>query len=176
MSVSSKNNIKTINYLKRNELSILKTEKRDLSIEKPRKHLSLKNTFYNIDPKKKINEKLTILNYITDKSVGRFSAKTALTDASLGKLDYDLSMVNKYDEKLNNSLSFISDFDLEEDLKVNDSFNSCDNDNSCIEEIEIKTKTNKKIIDNVNNNEYDIEFEKEWDDIQKILLKNKSSQ
>ena len=176
MSASSKNNIKIIKYLKRNELSLLKTEKRDLSIEKSRKYLSLKNAFYNIESKKKINEKLTILNYITDKSVGRFSAKTTLTDASPGKLDYDLSMVNKYDENLNNNLSFISDFDLEEDLKVNDSFNSCDNDNSCIEEIEIKTKTNKKIIDNVNNNEYDIEFEKEWDDIQKILLKNKSSQ
>ena len=171
MSVSSKNNIKIIKYLKRNELSLLKTEKRDSSFEKPRKHLSLKNAFYNFEPKKKFNEDLIILNYITDKSDGRFSAKTALTNTSPSNLDYNLDMVKKYDENLNNSLSFISDFNLEKDLKLNNSFNSCDNDDS-IEEIEIKTKT-KKII---NNNVFDIEFEKEWDDITKLLLKNKSSQ
>ena len=108
MSVSSKNIIKKIKNLKRNELSLSKTEKRDLSPEKPRKYLSLKNAFYNTEPKKKFNEKLTILNYITDKSDGRFSAKTALSDASQNKLDYDLCMVNKYDEHLNSSLSFIS--------------------------------------------------------------------
>jgi hypothetical protein len=81
-------------------------------------------------------------------------------------------MVKKYDENLNTSLSFISDFDLEEYLKLNNSFNSCDNDDSCIEEIEIKTKTKK----NINNDVFDIEFEKEWDDITKLILKNKSSQ
>jgi hypothetical protein len=173
MSVSSKDNIKIRKNLKRNELSLLKTEKRDNSSEKPRKHFSLKNAFYNIEPKKKFNEDLVILNYITDKSDGRFSAKTALTNASPNKLDYDLTMINKYDENLN-SLSCISDFDLEEDLKNNDSFNSCDNDDSCIEEIEIKTKANKNI-NNVNNNEFDIEFEKEWDVITQILLKKKTS-
>ena len=172
MSVSSKNNIKIIKYLKRNELSLLKKEKRDLSSEKPRKHLSLKNAFYNIEPKKKFNENLVILNYITDKSDGRFSAKTALTNTSPSDLDYNLDMVKKYDENLNTSLSFISDFDLEEYLKLNNSFNSCDNDDSCIEEIEIKTKTKK----NINNDVFDIEFEKEWDDITKLILKNKSSQ
>ena len=87
MSVSSKRIIKKIKYLKRNELSLLKTEKRDLSSEKPRKYLSLKNTFYNTEPKKKINEKLIILNYITDKSDERFSAKMALSDSSPNKLD-----------------------------------------------------------------------------------------
>jgi len=172
MSVSSKNNIKIIKYLKRNELSLLKKEKRDLSSEKPRKYLSITNAFYNIEPKVKFNENLAILNYITDKSDGRFSAKTALTNISQSNLDYNLDMIKKYDENLNTSLSFISDFDLEEDLKPNNSFNSCDNDDSYIEEIEIKTKT-KKII---NNNVFDIEFEKEWDDITKLLLKNKSSQ
>lgn len=175
MSVSSKNNIKIIKNLKRNELSILKSEKRDYSSEKSRKHLSLKNVFYNIEPKKKINENLTILNYITDKTDRRFSATTALTSTAPGNLDYSLDMIKKYDENLNNDLSFISDFDLEEELKVNDSFNSCDNDDSCIEEIEIKIKTNKNNINNVNNIEYDIEFEKEWDDIKKLLEK-KSSQ
>ena len=178
MSVSSKSNIKIINYLKRNELSLLKREKRDYSSEKPRNYLSLKNAFYNFEPKKKINENLVILNYITDKNDGRFSEATALTSATPNNFDYNLEMVKKYDENLNTSLSFISDFDLEEDKKLNDSFNSCDNDDSCVEEIEIKTKTNKKNINNVNNvnnNQYDIEFEKEWDDIKKIL-KNKSSQ
>ena len=65
-------------------------------------------------------------------------------------------MANNYDEHLNTSLSFISDFPLEEDLKINDSFNFCDNDDCYVEEIEIKTKENKKIINNVNSNEYDI--------------------
>ena len=41
-----------------------------------------------------------------------------------------------------------------------------------MEEIEIKTKANK----NINNDVFDIEFEKEWDDITKLILKNKSSQ
>ena len=171
MSVSSKNNIKIINFPKRNELSLFKTEKRDFSSEKPRKHISLKNIFYNIGPKKKFNENLTILNYITDKTDRRFSATTALTNTAPSNLDYNLDMIKKYDENLNTSLSFISDFDLEEDLKENKSFNSCDNDDSC-EEIVIKTKTNDE---NINNNEFDNEFKKEWDDIKELLLKHKSS-
>ena len=170
MSVSSKNNIKIIKYLKRNELSLLKKEKRDLSSEKPRKHLSLKNAFYNIEPKKKFNEDLVILNYITDKSDGRFSAKTALTNTSPSDLDYNLDMVKKYDENLNTSLSFISEFDLEDDEKENNSFNSSENE-SCIEEIEIKK--NKKIL--VENEEFYFELDKEWEDIREHLLNKENN-
>ena len=84
-------------------------------------------------------------------------------------------MINKYDENLNNSLSDISDFDLEEDEKKNDSFNSCDNEDSCVEEIEIKTltKTNKKFLDNNEKEQIDFEFEKEWNDIKDLLFNKK---
>ena len=86
--------------------------------------------------------------------------------------DYDLCMINKYDENLNDSLSFISDFDLEEDKnKLNDSFSSCDNNENSMEQIEIKTKTNKI---NNDNEKYDFELEKEWNDIKELLLKKDS--
>ena len=81
-------------------------------------------------------------------------------------------MINKYDENLNDSLSFISDFDLEEDKnKLNDSFSSSCYDENSVEQIEIKTKTNKIYND---NEEYDFELEKEWNDIKESLLKNDS--
>ena len=68
--------------------------------------------------------------------------KTTLTDSFPTKNKYELYMINKYDENLNPDLSFISEFDLEEDFnKSNDSFNSSDNDDSEIEQIEIKTRT-----------------------------------
>ena len=58
----------------------------------------------------------------------RYSVKTSLTNSNSEKIEYDLCMINKYDENLNSSLSFISEFDLEEDLNENDSFNSCEED------------------------------------------------
>ena len=80
-------------------------------------------------------------------------------------------MINKFDEKLYTSLSFISEFDLESDSKENDSFNSIQND-SCIEEIEIKT--NEKILDNIDREIFDFEFDKEWEHIQDELLNKES--
>ena len=89
-------------------------------------------------------------------------------------------MINKYDESLNESLSFISEFDLEQDENnQNDSFNSCDNDNESIEQIEIKTdiKTNSNKRDSIDDNkEIDLELENDWNDIQEFLLNKKSSQ
>ena len=79
-------------------------------------------------------------------------------------------MINKFDENLNTSLSFISEFDLEDDKKENDSFNSSDNE-SCIEEIEIKK--NKKML--VENEEFYFELDKEWDDIREELLNKESN-
>ena len=177
MSVSTKNIPKIIYSLKENESFILKKEKRESSSEKPRRHISLKNAFYKIDFEEKsiFKTELPILNFITNNTDGRFSAKTALTNSAPEKLDYDLCMINKYDENLNNSLSDISDFDLEEDEKKNDSFNSCDNEDSCVEEIEIKTltKTNKKFLDNNEKEQIDFEFEKEWNDIKDLLFNKK---
>ncbi len=89
-------------------------------------------------------------------------------------------MINKYDENLNESLSFISDFDLEQDENSqNDSFNSCDNDDESIEQIEIKTdiKTNSNKRDSIDDNkEIDLERENDWNDIQEFLLNKKPSQ
>ena len=80
-------------------------------------------------------------------------------------------MINKYDEYLNKSLSFISKFDLEEDeSQLKDSFSSCENNYSDIEQIEIKKKSSKNIfieIDDDNN----VQLEKEWNDIENFLLK-----
>ena len=170
MSESAKNNLKIIKLIKEINSFSNRTEKREASIEKPRKHLSLKNAFYKTNVNSKINKDLTILNFITDSSEKRYSAKTSLTSSPPEKLDYDLCMINKFDENLNTSLSFISEFDLEDDEKENDSFNSSDNE-SCIEEIEIKK--NKKML--VENEEFYFELDKEWDDIREELLNKESN-
>ena len=85
-------------------------------------------------------------------------------------------MINKYEEKLNSSLSFISEFDLEEDEKEKgDSFDSLDNVNS-VEESEIFIKNNKKIIDlDDDDEEQNKKLEKEWSDIQELLLNKNNS-
>ena len=88
-------------------------------------------------------------------------------------------MINKYNENLDTNLSFISEFDLEEDeTKQNDSFNSCDNDDESIEEIEIKTRTNKRISYNniYKREEIDLDFEKDWEEIKDLLLNKKGNQ
>ena len=169
MSVSEKNNFKMMKSTKETNVFVSRTERREASLENPRNYLSLKNTFYKIDEKSKINKDLTILNFISNSTEGRFSAKTNLTYSAPEKFEYDLCMINKYDENLNTSLSFISEFDLE-DEKENDSFNSSDN-GSCIEEIEIKKNVkNKRILDDEENKEFYFEFEKDWEDIKDTLL------
>ena len=173
MSVSSKTIQINIKSLEENESFLLKNEKRESSLEKQLKRYSLKNDFYQKDLEVKINKNLIILNYITNNNSRKYSAKTSLTNSPPEKYDYNLCMLNKYDENLNTSLSFISDFDLEEEGKKNDSFSSCENNDDCIEEIEIKTK-NKKSIVSLENEEIDFEFEKEWKIIKDSLL-NKDS-
>ena len=173
MSVSKKNVLQFRKKRKNDEPFLTKYEKRDSSSDKPRKNLNLKNVFYKIEPKQKINKNLTILNYITNTNEREFSAKTALTKLPVDINDYDLCMIKKYDENVNDSLSFISEFDLEEDEnKLNDSFSSSANDENSVEQIEIKTKTNK--IYNDDNEEFDFKLEKEWNDIKELLLKKDS--
>ena len=88
-------------------------------------------------------------------------------------LKYDLCMINKYDENLNDSLSFISEFDLEEENENESSFNSIDNDDS-VEQVEITNK-NKKKTSSFQEEEYNSKLEKEWEDIQYLLLNKNSS-
>ena len=184
MFVSSKNNF-NINKSLNDDLSLSKNEKRENSLEKSKNYLNLKKKFYKketkIEPEKKINKNLSILNFIQNKSEGRASVKTYLSDSIPEKFDYDLHMIIKYNENLDTSLSFISEFDLEkDDTKQNDSFNSCDNDDDSIEEIEIKTKSNanKRIsYDNIyRKNEIDLDFEKDWNDIKELILNKKGQQ
>ena len=81
--------------------------------------------------------------------------------------------INKLDE-LNNSLSNISDFDLEkEDESDSSSFNSLENDDdSNIENIIIKKSSiDYQIIEN--NKEYKFELDKEFEEIQKEIFREK---
>jgi hypothetical protein len=76
-------------------------------------------------------------------------------------------MINKYDENFDSSLSFISQFDLENnENNLDNSFCSSNNEESC-EQIEIKTIT-KDISEK--DKEHSRKIEKEWNDIQKLLL------
>ena len=171
MSVSPN---KTPKIKKRNSSDSLisyKMIKRETSLEKPIKHLSLKNTFYMLEPEYKINQNLTILSYIANSGRKNSSAKTTLSKIVKVNWDYDFGDINKFDEK-NTSLSSISEFDLEEEEKrSNDSFDSCEYNDISVEEIQIITKTKKR---NFRYEEEDSDFEKDWNEIQKSILKKET--
>ena len=119
MSLSMDNLSQTNAYSPKNDSYIFDTKNEDMSIEKAKKSISSKTTFYekeNINSfDEKINKDLQILNYILTPSDRISSVKTVLSD-NLTEMDYDLDMVHKFNE---NDLSFISNFDLEEDTKDN---------------------------------------------------------
>ena len=170
MSVSQKN-IQNISKIFEGKNIILeKPLKRKESTGKSHNFLSLKYSLYE-NEEKKINTDLCILNFITNDKDRKYSVKTFLSDSNPFKCNYDLHMINKYDENFNSSLSFISEFDLEEDEenKNDDSFDSFAHDDSEIEIIEIKC-SNKQVNDDKLDKNNDIEFEKEWKDIQNFLL------
>ena len=170
MSLSSKNLPKMKGILAKNNMLIPRPLKREDSTEKVREHLSLKCAFYQRSPKKKYNKNLAILNFISNTRDRKYSAKTSISDSE--KIDYELSMVKKYEENMDDNLSFISEFDLEaEENNLSDSFNSSDNDNSELEEIEIKSRKLKNIYEE--DEENNIELEKEWNDIKDFILSRK---
>ena len=186
MSVSSKNILKINQSLKEDELIFSRTEKRENSFGKSKKHLNLKSSFYKKDSFKdnNINAGLSILNFIQNKSNERRSVNTAISDTVPEKFDYNLDMINKYHE--NDSLSFISEFDLEEDdTKQNDSFSSCENDDNSIEEIQIVSKSHKRIScdyiyqkkeEEEVEDEIDLDLEREWKEIKDMILNKKEAQ
>ena len=138
-----------------------------------KKYISLQNDNFQKEIIKKLNEG-TVLNLIRN-SDRKDSVKTSFSE-SAKELKYELSMIDKFDENLNSSLSFISEFDLEEedDKEMDNSFNSLDNDNS-VEQIEISKKINKKNKDEEEEDEeHNTKLEKEWEDIQEMLLNNKN--
>ena len=178
MSASSKINLKVKKSIKRGDSLLSIKEQRDNSLEKSKHNLNLKNTFYQKDFNQdmKINNNLSVLNFLKNKSNKSSSFVTSVTYSLPEKLDYDLDMVNKYDE--DGSLSFISEFDLEEDdTKQNESFSSCENDDSSIEEIKITKKypAHKRVsCDYIyKKEETDLDLEKDWNEIQFFLLKDK---
>ncbi len=178
MSTSLKNlpKISTKFYSQKEVLS-LKFLKREQSIEKPRKYISLRNIFYHQEKQKvnnpKINKDLSILNFLLSKSEKISSIKTSLSDTVPDKFIYDICMINKYDENLDSSLGFISEFDLEENEEnnLNESFDSSNNEENLEEQIEIKTQT--KLLHACEDKEDNLKLEKEWNDITELLLNKK---
>ena len=180
MSASSKMNLKVKKPIKREDSLLSKIEKRDNSFDKSKHSLNLKSTFYQkeFNQDLKINNNLSILNFVINKNDQSSSFATTVTYKAPEKLDYDLDMVNKYDE--NRSLSFISEFDLEEDdTKQDESFSSCENDDPSIEEVEIikKYPTHKRVsCDYIYKKpETDLDLEKDWNEIKHLLLKSQKA-
>jgi hypothetical protein len=176
MSNSIKEIPKINEILSRHNIFDEKPTKREISIEKSKPSLSLNSSNDRYEISKKINKNLTILSLITCRNKRKESINTSCSDIEQEKKDYELYMIDKYDENLNNSLSFISEFDLEgEDNNLNDSFDSCHDDNSVIEEIDITSKTKKNIFDYKDDEEDNKQLEKEWNDIKDFLLNKNSS-
>lgn len=148
-----------------------KEKKENPFLRKMKKQISLQND----DIEKKIFKKLNegcILKFIRG-AERKDSVKTNFSDNDK-ELKYDLCMINKFDENLNSSLSYISEFDLEGDEnEFDNSFNSCGSEHS-VEQIEIFHKNNKKIILE-EDEEHNKKLEKEWNDIQELLLNKNSS-
>ena len=138
---------------------------------KMKKQISLQNDNIEKDIFKKLNEGC-ILKFIRG-AERKESVKTNFSDNDK-ELKYDLCMINKFDENLNSSLSYISEFDLEgEENELDNSFNSCDSEHN-VEQIEIFNKNNKKNILE-EDEEHNTKLEKEWNDIQELLLNKNSS-
>ena len=174
MSTSLKSLPKMNKFFSKKETFAMRPMFRESSVEKTKKYPSLKNLFYQQENmkqfKEKIDKNLAILNSISTTSENQCSLKTALSYKAPERFNYDLCMIKKYDENLDSNLSFISNFDLEADEKesLDDSFKSSDNEDNCLEQIEIKSRTTKKIFND--SDEINEKLEKEWNDIQELLL------
>ena len=101
-----------------------------------KKRISLQDDFIKEKIYYKLNEG-TILNFIRNSNKKVISIREP-SGKNYSEMKYDLSMINKYEEDSNSNLSFISEFDLEEENKNNDSFES--SFESSVEEIDIINK------------------------------------
>ena len=102
-----------------------------------KKRISLQDYFIKEKIYYKLNEG-TILNFIRSSNKNVISNRKSL-EINSSEMIYDLNMINKYEEESDSNLSFISEFDLEEENKNNDSFESSLDENS-VEEIDIVNK------------------------------------
>ena len=171
MDKSLKSLLRITRLLSKKDIIISNPLTRNKSVETSKKHLSLKNFFYqqeNLKRNQKImNKDLPILNLILVSTEKLHSIKTALTDTIPN--NYNLEMINKYDEKKDSNLSFISQFDLEDnEQNINESFSSSNINNSCEEQINIETSNIKNFDDE--NEENNKKLEKEWYEIKDLLL------
>ena len=167
MSFSSKN---IRNFV---ELPQIKNGESNIAFQrKMKKQITVQNNNNQEKIYKNLNEGC-VLNFIRN-TERKESPKTNFSDSS--EIKYDLFMVNKFEEKLNGSLSFISEFDLEEDdnKKDNNSFISSDNDNN-VEEIIILNKSSKKLLFDKDEEEFNTQLEKEWENIKELALNKKAS-
>ena len=167
MSFSSKN---IRNFV---ELPQIKNGESNIAFQrKMKKQITVQNNNNQEKIYKNLNEGC-VLNFIRN-TERKESSKTNFSDSS--EIKYDLFMVNKFEEKLNGSLSFISEFDLEEDdnKKDNNSFISSDNDNN-VEEIIILNKNSKKLLFDKDEEEFNTQLEKEWENIKELALNKKAS-
>ena len=101
-----------------------------------KKRISLQDDFVKEKIYYKLNEG-TILNFIRSSNKNVISNRKSL-EINSSEMIYDLNMINKYEEESDSNLSFISEFDLEEENKNNDSFES--SFESSVEEIDIINK------------------------------------
>ena len=171
MDKSLKSLLRITRLLSKKDIFISNPLARNKSVETSKKHLSLKNFFYqqeNLKRNQKImNKDLPILNLILVSTEKLHSIKTALTDTIPN--NYNLEMINKYDEKKDSNISFISQFDLEDnEQNINESFSSSNISNSCEEQINIETSNIKNFDDE--NEENNKKLEKEWYEIKDLLL------
>ena len=93
-----------------------------------KKRISLQDDFIKEKIYYKLNEG-TILNFIRSSNKNVISNRKSL-EINSSEMIYDLNMINKYEEESDSNLSFISEFDLEEENKNNDSFESSLDENS----------------------------------------------
>jgi hypothetical protein len=117
------------------EIKETNKEKEKPSKKGIKKSISLQNDQIKNEIFKKLNEG-TVLNFIRNSNIEKVKSNISIKSQ---EMKYDLCMINKYDEDLNSDLSFISEFDLEEENKNDDSFNSSFDEHS-VEEIDIVKK------------------------------------
>ena len=117
------------------EIKETNKEKEKPSKKGIKKSISLQNDQIKNEIFKKLNEG-TVLNFIRNSNIEKVNSNVSIKSQ---EMKYDLCMINKYDEDLNSDLSFISEFDLEEENKNDDSFNSSFDEHS-VEEIDIVKK------------------------------------
>ena len=116
ISASSKYLGENVNKKPEVQKSISKKFKKVISLTND----NIKNEIY-----KKLNEG-SVLNFIR---TSKKKATIRIDDSDPQKMKYDLSMLKKYEDIPNKNLSFISEFDLENEDKGNNSFNSSFDEN-----------------------------------------------